>query len=728
MRVVDISIRKRLWTAVALPMLAAGYLAYAQSSDRFQTYNEMREIVTVSQEMVVLSDIVHSLQVERGLTAGFLGSRGANNRVELQSARAASDAATGRFAAAMDNLGAIADAEIAAHGTQFSAQLSALADMRGSVDTLAAAGGDVFTTYSNAIGTIVDLAGDLSKLTGDAAIAQRMAAYVEVMQAKEMAGQERALGNGFIVAGHMEPARFERFTSLAGMQDALVRSAFSAQGAAERTRYETLLDGASGDVATFRTRLTSGGASAELAGLESARWFAAATKRIEAMKEIENGALKDIGAMAAATADAAYRSFLLLVSLCLTGGLLMVGLSGLMAMTVVRPIGTMVGAMRRLASGDLDFASIATGRKDEIGAMEQAVEVFHAAAIRNRELEATEAGRRVRAERERVEMQRAAEAEAKTRLVNATSTFAASMRRLAAGDMACELHHPLDPHFETLRSDFNGAVRQLRETLLSVGHSVATVTGGSQEISSASDDLSRRTEQQAASLEETAAALEEITANVSATSKRATEARDMVRHARGKADASGKVVQDAVLAMERIDHAARKIGDIIGVIDGIADQTNLLALNAAIEAARAGQHGKGFAVVADEVRELAQRSAKAAREIKELIGNSEDAVGEGVRLVSDTGAGLGEINDLVQAVNQHMEAIATAAQEQSAGLLQINTAVNHMDQATQQNAAMVEEMNAAGAALAQESANLKGLLVQFQLDEPQRQQRYASAA
>lgn len=224
MRVVDVSIRKRLWAAVALPMVAAGYLAYAQSADRFQTYSDMREIVTVSQEMVVLSDIVHSLQVERGLTAGFLGSHGANNRVELQSARATSDAATARFAASMDNLGAAVEADISASGRQFTAKLSAIADMRRSVDAFAAAGGDVFTAYTDAIGTIVALAGDLSALTGDAVITQRMTAYVQVMQAKEMAGQERALGNGFIVAGRMDPARFDRFTGLAGMQDALVGS------------------------------------------------------------------------------------------------------------------------------------------------------------------------------------------------------------------------------------------------------------------------------------------------------------------------------------------------------------------------------------------------------------------------------------------------------------------------------------------------------------------------
>jgi methyl-accepting chemotaxis protein len=728
MRLVDISISKRLWTAVTLPMLAAGYLAYAQISDRLVVYNDMQQITVASEQLKKLSDMVHALQVERGLTAGFIGSKGSQNASQLTTARSQTDAAVGEFQTVTEELAKAVEFDLSASRQSIGSSLGEIATLRRSVDSLSATGAQSFSFYTGAVGKIVGLSGNIAATAQDAGIAQQMSAYVQLMQAKEIAGQERALGNGFITAKRVDPSRFAEFAAMAGGQTALLNSSLSVLNENQRSKYQAMIADVSQDVVAIRTLILANGENAELGNLDSGKWFGVSTKRIETLKQIENEYLQRIAALALARADGAFSNLVVIAVLCVFGGLVMVVFSGLMAMTVVRPIARMVQIMGRLAHGDIDNNDVSTGRKDEIGDMEQAVEVFRQAAIRNRELEAAEQEARGRAERERLEMQRVAEAEAEARLVEATSTFASSMKRLAAGDLLCELHEPLSSQFEALRQDFNNSVRQLRETLTSVGHSVSTVTGGSKEVSSASDDLSRRTEQQAASLEETAAALEEITANVTSTSRRAGEARDVVRNARDRADNSGNVVRNAVSAMEKIENSSKQISQIIGVIDEIAFQTNLLALNAGVEAARAGEAGKGFAVVAQEVRELAQRSAHAAKEIKSLIGNSEIAVSEGVRLVSDTGTGLAEIAGLVQSINVHMEAIATAAHEQSAGLAQVNTAVNHMDQSTQQNAAMVEEMNAAGAALAQESVNLNSLLSQFQLGQQIGQLQSAAGA
>ncbi|MDH6267189.1 methyl-accepting chemotaxis protein [Rhizobium sp. SG_E_25_P2] len=439
--------------------------------------------------------------------------------------------------------------------------------------------------------------------------------------------------------------------------------------------------------------------------------------------------LNDAGA--AASAGAAQSAFetsnVLTIAIIAIAVVIMVALAVWINRGVSAPIKRLSTFMLGISEGKIDVAAPDTDRKDELGEMAGAVEVMRHSAIAKREMEANADGMRQRAEAERLDMQRRAEEDAERRVAQATDSFATALRRLADCDLMCEIGQEFAPQFEPLRRDFNRSVNQLRSAMLAVGDVGHGVTTGSGEISQASDNLSRRTEQQAASLEETAAALAEITQNVKATSTRSGLARTLVGTAREHAQQAGVVVSNAVSAMERIEHASTQISQIIGVIDEIAFQTNLLALNAGVEAARAGEAGKGFAVVAQEVRELAQRSANAAKEIKSLINNSETAVSEGVKLVNDTGEGLGSIATLVEEINEHMAAIAQAAQEQSSGLTEVNTAVNHMDQATQQNAAMVEEMNAAGATLAQESRRLFDLLSTFKTGTAQSTARAVQA-
>ncbi|MFK0167115.1 methyl-accepting chemotaxis protein [Rhizobium sp. NPDC090279] len=391
-------------------------------------------------------------------------------------------------------------------------------------------------------------------------------------------------------------------------------------------------------------------------------------------------------------------------------------------LSIGRPVQAMTAAMRKLADGDTHSSVTHTGRKDEIGEMAGAVEVFRQAVLSNKRLQEEAEANRAKAEADRIGLTQEAETAAQARLQEAKSGLAAGLRRLAAGDLDFELTVPFSPDFEALRHDLNSAVTQLGQTLRALAQAATHIDSGTREISQAAQDLSRRTEQQAASLEETAAALDQITANVTSSSKRAEEARAVVLRANQSAAHSGKIVSNAVDAMGRIEQSSNQISSIIGVIDEIAFQTNLLALNAGVEAARAGEAGKGFAVVAQEVRELAQRSAQAAKEIKDLIRNSSAEVGSGVRLVSETGDALKTIETYIITVNQHMEAIATSAKEQSVGLSEVNTAVNHMDQVTQQNAAMVEESTAASAALSGEAGRLRELIGQFRFgDEAGRQ-------
>ncbi|OWV80574.1 chemotaxis protein [Rhizobium sp. R635] len=383
---------------------------------------------------------------------------------------------------------------------------------------------------------------------------------------------------------------------------------------------------------------------------------------------------------------------------------------------IVRPIRRLTETMGAIAGGNLALDIPGADRRDEIGEMSAAVEVFRANALANKRLEEEAAANRNMTEEERRQKAEADRLRAE-QMAQATSGLADGLKHLAGGDLGFQLTQSFAPDFESLRADFNAAVNQLQQTLRAVAQSTGQIDSGTREISISAQDLAKRTEQQASSLEETAAALDQITANVSNSSKRAEEARTVAVQANASAVQSGKVVADAVHAMQKIEQSSSQVSNIIGVIDEIAFQTNLLALNAGVEAARAGDAGKGFAVVAQEVRELAQRSAQAAKEIKDLIRNSSVEVESGVRLVSETGEALKTIEEYIVTVNQHMDAIATSAKEQSIGLSEVNTAVNQMDQVTQQNAAMVEESNAASATLAGEAGRLRDLINRFQLGD-----------
>ncbi|MBW6506794.1 MAG: PAS domain-containing protein, partial [Rhodobacteraceae bacterium] len=274
-----------------------------------------------------------------------------------------------------------------------------------------------------------------------------------------------------------------------------------------------------------------------------------------------------------------------------------------------------------------------------------------------------------------------------------------ALGRLSDGDLTAQIDTSFEAEHEQLLADFNTAAATLHDVIQTVIENAGGIESDAKEITTAADDLSRRTEQQAATLEQTAAALDQLTVSVHSAAQGASDASRNVAEARASAEASGAIVEQAVSAMGEIASSSAQIAKIISVIDDIAFQTNLLALNAGVEAARAGEAGRGFAVVASEVRALAQRSSDAAREIDGLITASTGQVRRGVDLVGQAGAALGHIVTSVSDIAGRVDAIAGSAQEQAAGLAEINTAVNQLDQVTQQNAAMFEQTTAASHAL-----------------------------
>lgn len=288
---------------------------------------------------------------------------------------------------------------------------------------------------------------------------------------------------------------------------------------------------------------------------------------------------------------------------------------------------------------------------------------------------------------------------------------------IAKGDLTERIHADYSGTFGDLKNYCNETTESLTTMLSDIRSAADMIFTASSEIAQGNADLSSRTEQQAANLEETASSMEELTSTVKLNADNAKQANVLAEQASTVAVDGGVLIQQVVTTMNAINESARKISDIIGVIDGIAFQTNILALNAAVEAARAGDQGRGFAVVASEVRTLAQRSANAAKDIKALISDSVQKIDSGNSLVGKSGDTMKEIVSSIKRVNDIMAEIAAASVEQSSGIEEVSTAVSQMDEMTQQNAALVEQAAAAAESLQSQADQLNRNVAQFRLDD-----------
>ena len=383
---------------------------------------------------------------------------------------------------------------------------------------------------------------------------------------------------------------------------------------------------------------------------------------------------------------------------------------------ITRPLGSITGRIDGLAAGDFDTPVAGQERNDETGVIARALEAFRQTSIARltAERDAEQQRHLIDQERASSEDDRILTAERQAAVVDQVGR---GLSEIASGNLTWELSRDFPEEYRQIGADYHEATAKLRDTMSSIIETGEGIRSSSGEFGQAADDLARRTEQQVANLEETVAALDQITTLVNHTAQSAGSARSVVASAKTDAEKSGEVAREAIAAMSQIEQSSNQIIQIIGVIDEIAFQTNLLALNAGVEAARAGETGRGFAVVASEVRTLAHRSADAARQIKTLISASASQVGRGVSMVAETAKVLERIIVHVNDINKVVNDIASRAEEQAAGLQSINGAMNTMDQVTQKNAAMVEEVTGSSTSLAQDIDRLVRLIRCFNVGD-----------
>lgn len=366
---------------------------------------------------------------------------------------------------------------------------------------------------------------------------------------------------------------------------------------------------------------------------------------------------------------------------------------------LTRPLKSVADATRVIASGDYAADIQQNNRTDEIGDIAVALDEMRVSL----------------AEADQAREHSAAQAKVFEKNLNfVVTSLGAGLERLAQGDLTKAISEPFASEYERLRTDFNKAQKKLSSTLEEVVGKSDGIGGGAAELNQAADDLARRTESQAAALQETVAALKQLTDGLKEAASNAGQAHEHTNVAAAEAENSDAVVDRSLEAMKRIETSSGEINQIVTVIDDIAFQTNLLALNAGVEAARAGDAGRGFAVVASEVRALALRCADAAKEIKGLIKHSSTHVRDGVTLVTETGTALKGIVEKVNDIKTLTAGISSASQEQSSGVTEIMAAMDQLDEVTQRNAAMVEEMTAASHVLSGDSTTLNSLVSRFQ--------------
>jgi methyl-accepting chemotaxis protein len=788
LRLSNMKIAVRIAIACLVPMIAFAAFAIKDILEKHAIYSADDRISAIAETAPEIAGLIHEIQKERGVTGGYINSKGALFSAEVQSQRPLTDQAVTAWLQKMNALDpAMLEASFKSDMDYVRSALGTLKDTRDGADRFSINSKQAAAYYIGVVNHLIGMIESISAMSDDARILRSSTALSSLLWRKGFAGQERGAGVEGFTKGAFAAEALRDFIRLGAMEDAEV-SAFEKNATPEEIAFlkETLKTANGDEIAHMRALAYESPFKGNVGGVTGPQWLEAANKYNDALRPVEARVSGDLVATVRDIANEARWTFWEILALFVTMLAAAAGLSWFVALSITRPIGELISAMGILAGGNTSVDVPGTGRGDEIGTMAKAVLVFRNAAIEKTRLEADTAERERRAtmekaERERLTAEEKAEADRRATAEREAATaetmnefkaavggiveaamagdfsqrvsldgkegvirdLAASLNtmcdnvgkviddvvrmlgELAQGDLTSRITAAYQGAFATLKDNANTTARRLADTIADIKVATREVANAAAEISGATTDLSQRTEEQAAGLEQTSASMEQIAVTVKKNAENAQQAKQSAAGTREVGSRGSAVVAQAVNAMARIDESSLKISDIIGVIDEIARQTNLLALNAAVEAARAGDAGRGFAVVASEVRSLAQRSSQAARDIKDLIVSSNAQVKDGVALVNRAGAALNEITQSIETVAAIVGDIANASAEQASGIEQVNKALTQMDEVTQQNSALVEENAATAKTLAQRSTEMDERVSFFRSEDETYERRAA---
>ncbi len=707
----------RMSGAIWLVMFPLAIVVLAMTAQRVaEAVVEIRQTERLSEGLpatVAMGRLIGALQKERGMSAGFTATGGAQFADQLAAQRRETDAVREAFEA---KVAALNDAALGPAQAELvdiaRAQLARVADRRDGVDALSLPLGDVVGYYTSIIRPLIDAVGAPIGANADVAVAKGLAAAQAAVEAMERTGVMRATGSAGFGRGSFGRDELMRLERLAGERDAFLGVVRQLGAAAQVAALDAHM--ASDAVRSSDAMLAlarSQGLDGDLSGVDGAEFFGAMTARLQGQGAIQSAVLEQVGARLDALTKDAWTALAMTIFGCGVGLAISLALSLIVARAIKGALDALVRRTLSLALGDIE-APMPEATRNEIGEIAGALVVLRDNA---REAAALKLARDdENASRAALDAETARDREA---MLRAIQTGVASTRdaleALARGDLGARIEGDHDGAFGELRQSLAATVSMLGAAISEIGETSAIIVRSVREIEGGSKNLSQRASGQAAALEQIAATMEELAATVKTNADRAAAAAGQSVEARTAADRGGEALTDAGAAMERIQRETARIAEMVDVIEGFSFQTNLLALNASVEAARAGEAGRGFAVVAAEVRSLAERSAKTAREVREIVNAAGEQVDEGARLMSTAGKALGAIVESIARVADNVGDISSASREQSTGVQEIATSLAQLDATTQENASVADASAASAQGLAEQAAKLDALMSGF---------------